>query len=218
MMSDVIRKVIELSDFKVKNENERTFTIYGNVKHNIDHAGDRTLSGAYSKSIAQHKANNTRPKMFWNHDSFSPPVGKWPHMEEDSEGLLLGGKMFKGTERSNEIWTGMLEEEIDSASIGYYVIQEKRNHGDGCNDLIELDIKETSLVNFACNELSTLQSIQKSLKDGEVLSKSDLRHLLQFSAVGLSKRQIDNITGRYHCETNDESEIVELFAKSSMFN
>lgn len=220
-MNNVIRKVIEISDFKVKSETERTFTIYGNVKHNIDHAGDRTMSGAYSKSISNHKENGTRPKMFWNHDHFNPPVGKWPHMEEDTKGLLYEGKVFKGTERSNEIWTGMLEEEIDSASIGYIVVQEKRNTSEQCNDLIELDIKETSLVNFACNELSTLQSIQKSLGDGEILSKADLRHLLEFSAVGLSKRQIDAITGRYSCESKEQKQINEigaLLAKSTMFN
>ena len=211
-------KTIQILDFKVKNEKDRTFTCYGNVKGNVDHALDRTLDGAYQDSIDDHKVSGTMPKMFWNHQSWELPVGTWPHMEEDSTGLLLEGKMSTTT-KGGDIFTLMQEEAIDSFSIGYRVIEEKWNHDNRCNDLIKLDIREISPVNFACNDLSTLQSIQKSLKDGELLSKSDLRQLLQFSAVGLSKRQIDNITSRYHCESEDEKMILEIgdiLAKSSM--
>lgn len=210
-------KTIQILDFKVKNEKERTFTCYGNVKGNVDHALDRTLDGAYQDSIDEHKLNGTSPKMFWNHQSWEMPVGTWPKMEEDSTGLLLEGKMSQTT-KGSDIFTLMREGSIDSFSIGYRVVEEKWNHDNRCNDLIKLDIREISPVNFACNELSTLQSIQKSLKDGEILSKSELRELLQFSAVGLSKRQIENITARYHHDPKEKAQMSELgniLAKSS---
>lgn len=210
MMSDLIHKTVQISDFKVKNDKERSFTCYGNVKNVIDHAGDRAVDGCYTESINRHKRNDTRPKMFWNHNWMTPPVGSWKNFEEDRIGLFYDGKIFTGTERSNEIWTGMIEGEINSFSIGYRVIQEKWNIDENCNDLIELDIFETSPVNFACNEASTLQSIQKSLHDGELLSKSDLRKILQFAGVGLSKRQIENITSRYSVEPQSKSDINEL--------
>lgn len=213
-------KNIEMLDFKVKNEKSRTFTCYGNVKGNIDYAGDRTLNGAYQDSIKKHKNNGTMPKMFWGHKSSELPIGTWPHMEEDSTGLLLEGKM-SNIQKGMDVFTLMQEKAIDSFSIGYRVVDEKRNMEMQCNDLIKLDIMEISPVNFACNDLSTLQSIQKSLKDGEILSKADLRHLLKFSQVGLSKRQIENITARYQVEPVKEKQIIEigdLLAKSSMFN
>lgn len=213
-------KTIQMLDFKVKSEKERTFTCYGNVKGNIDYANDRTLDGAYEKSIETHRKNNTKPKMFWSHDSFSMPVGGWPYMEEDSTGLLLEGQT-SATQKGQDLFTLLQENNVNMFSIGYIPVQEKRNVKDGCNDLIELDIKEISPCNFACNELSTLQSIQKSLGNGEMLSKADLRHLLNFSQVGLSKRQIENITAHYSCESNEEKqnrELMELVAKSSMFN
>lgn len=203
------QKIIQMTDFVVKSAKELTFTCYGNVKGNIDHAMDRTIDGAYQNSIDDHKSNGTMPKMFWNHQSWELPVGTWPHMEEDSKGLLLEGKMSK-TQKGQDIFTLMQEKAVDSFSIGYRVMKEKWNTAKNCNDLIELDIKEISPVNFACNELSTLQSIQKSLRDGEILSKSDLRQLLQMSQVGLSKRQIENITCRYHDEKNDSDSVTEL--------
>ena len=210
-------KTVKMLDFKVKNEKERTFTCYGNVKGNVDHALDRTLDGAYQDSIDEHKANDTMPKMFWNHDRWELPVGKWLEMEEDSTGLLLEGQMST-TEKGQDIFTLMGEGALDSFSIGYRVIEEKWNTEARCNDLIKLDIREISVVNFACNELSTLQSIQKSLKDGD-LSKSELRQLLQMSNVGLSKRQIENITAKYNPEPNDAemTELGNILANSSMF-
>lgn len=214
---EMTTKTFQISDLKVKNEKERTFTCYGNVKGNIDHALDRTLDGAYTNSINEHKANGTMPKMFWNHQSWELPVGTWLDFKEDNVGLFLEGKMST-TQKGQDIFKLMQEEAIDSFSIGYRVIDEKWNVDDRCNDLIELKIMEVSPVNFACNELSTLQGIQKSLKSGEVLSKADLRHLLQFSQVGLSKRQIENITARYHCEKNTESvsDLINILENSSL--
>ncbi|AUS01870.1 prohead protease [Vibrio phage 2.044.O._10N.261.51.B8] len=203
------QKIIQMTDFKVKSEKDRSFTCYGNVKGNIDHALDRTLDGAYQDSIDEHKANGTMPKMFWNHQSWELPVGTWPHMEEDSTGLLLEGKMSSAG-KGGDIFTLMQEGAVDSFSIGYRVIEEKWNSDKRCNDLVKLNIMEISPVNFACNELSTLQSIQKSLRDGDILSKSDLRQLLQMSQVGLSKRQIENITCRYHDEKSDTTDVIEL--------
>ncbi|AUR81353.1 prohead protease [Vibrio phage 1.072.O._10N.286.48.A12] len=203
------QKIIQMTDFKVKSEKDRSFTCYGNVKGNIDHALDRTLDGAYQDSIDEHKANGTMPKMFWNHQSWELPVGTWPHMEEDSTGLLLEGKMSSAG-KGGDIFTLMQEGAVDSFSIGYRVIEEKWNSDKRCNDLIKLNVMEISPVNFACNELSTLQSIQKSLREGDILSKSDLRQLLQMSQVGLSKRQIENITCRYHDEKSDTTDVIEL--------
>lgn len=214
---EMTTKTFQISDLKIKNKNDRSFSCYGNVKGNIDHALDRTLDGAYENSIAEHKANGTAPKMFWNHQSWELPVGTWTEFKEDSVGLYLEGKM-SSIEKGRDIFQLMQEEAIDSFSIGYRVIHDKWNTTDQCNDLIELKIMEVSPVNFACNELSTLQSIQKSLKAGEILSKSDLRQLLQFSQVGLSKRQIDNITARYHCEerTKSVTELIDILENSSL--
>lgn len=210
-------KTFQISDLNIKKDKERSFTCYGNVKGNIDHALDRTLDGAYEDSIREHKAKGTAPKMFFNHKSWELPVGVWTDFKEDEVGLFLEGKMAS-TKEGQDIFTLMQEKAIDSFSIGYRVIEEKWNVDKRCNDLIKLDILEVSMVNFACNELSTLQGIQKSLKSGEVLSKADLRHLLQFSQVGLSKRQIENITARYHCEKNTESvsDLINILENSSL--
>jgi len=202
-----------ISDFKM-DKDKGTFSCYGNIKGNIDHALDRTLNGAYQKSIDNHIKNGTMPKMFWMHKSHDLPVGAWSMMREDSSGLYMEGKMSQTT-MGRDIEVLAKDGALDSFSIGYRVVKEQWNQGDKCNDLIELDIREVSWVTFACNDKSLLQSIKTSLNDGKLPSKADLREVLKTTDM-FSKREIERITAAYNpvdeCKT-----LHELLAQSAMF-
>jgi uncharacterized protein len=205
-----------ISDFKMDKE-KGTFSCYGNIKGNIDHAMDRTLDGAYQKSIDKHVKNGTMPKMFWMHKSHELPVGVWNKMSEDSKGFYMEGRLSK-TAMGQDIEILAKEGALDSFSIGYRVIKEQWNHSDKCNDLIELDIKEVSWVTFACNEESLLQGIKTAMQDGKLPSKADLREVLKVSGV-FSKREIERITAVYNPvdEDNEMKSLLELLDSSPMF-
>ena len=197
---------------------ERTFSCYGNVKGNIDHALDRVVDGAYRDSIASHKAAGTMPKFFWMHNPWDTPVGVWTAMEEDSKGLYLEGK-FSNTPKGNELYELYKDNALDSFSIGYRVNDEKWNNTLGCNDLIKVDVREISAVTFACNEESRLVEIKSKLGEGKVLTKAELRELLESVPAGLSKRQIERITADYK-PSGDEIDLEEvkgLLELSSIF-
>lgn len=178
------------------------FTCYGNVKGNVDHALDRTLDGAYQDSIDEHKSKGTMPKMFWMHNPYETPVGKWIDMKEDHKGLYLEGE-FANTEKGRELYELMKMGALDSFSIGYRVVEEKWNSEKRCNDLIKLDIREVSVVSFACNEESRLQSIKSKIDDGELPTKRELQKVLQDS--GLSKRQAERIVNQYDPELKEDA-------------
>lgn len=197
---------------------DRTFSCYGNVKGNIDHALDRVVDGAYRDSIASHKAAGTMPKFFWMHNPWDTPVGVWTAMEEDSKGLYLEGR-FSNTPKGNELYELYKDNALDSFSIGYRVNDEKWNSSLGCNDLIKVDIREISAVTFACNEESRLVEIKSKLGEGKVLTKAELRALLESVPAGLSKRQIERITADYK-PSGDEIDLEEvkgLLELSSIF-
>lgn len=198
--------VVPVTGFKMDSDSG-TFTCYGNVKNVIDHVKDRAVDGCYTKSIADHKAKGTSPKMLWAHDPHSKPVGKWLTMEEDHKGLKLTGKLSQTTD-GKDIEILAKDGALDSFSIGYITNNEKWNNEKGCNDLVEIDIKEVSWVNFACNEESTLQSIKSHLESGELPTKRELQKLLRES--GLSKSQAEKIINHYQPETKD---IFELMAE-----
>jgi phage head maturation protease len=137
----------------------------------------------------------------------------WTKMEEDEKGLFKRGRMLD-TVRGIEIYKGLVSKAIDSFSIGYQVVKEKYNSSRNCNDLIELDIKESSPVNFACNELARLVDVKKKLANGEFLSKADLRLLLEQTSIGLSKRQIERVTANYQPENENEDKHLKDFLES----
>lgn len=206
--------VIDILNFKALDSGGMKFTCYGNVKGNIDHAQDRTLDGAYKKSIERHVKNGTMPKMLWMHNPYETPIGKWVSMEEDSKGLLMEGE-FADTEKGREMYTLMKGGHVNSFSIGYRVIEEKWNSQKQCNDLIELDIVEVSAVNFACNEESLLQDIKSKMHDGGTPTKAELRELLK-SIPGLSKREIERITAAYK-PADETEELKKLLESSPLF-
>ena len=206
----VKNKTLELGivNFKAKDDEKMSFTCYGNTKGNIDHAMDRSIDGVYSKSIKAHVDNGTMPKMLWMHDPKSLPIGKWVSMKEDAKGLMLEGE-FANTERGREVYTLMKSGALDSFSIGYRVIQEKWNAGMQCNDLVEVDIKEISVVNFACNEESRLVNIKSKIDDGDLPTKRDLQKFLH--EAGLSNRQAEKVANKYN--PDHEKDIFELMAE-----
>lgn len=205
-----------VSEFKVAGTS-REFSCYSNTKGNIDHAKDRTVNGAYVDSIVRHKEKGTMPKFFWMHNPWEPPVGTWLDMKEDDTGLFMQGK-FANTPRGLELYELYKEKGLDSFSIGYNVVEEEYNQRLGCNDLIKVDIIEVSAVTFACNEESRLVDIKYRLGEGQLISKADLRILLEQSPMGLSKRQIEKITHDYNPKGEpDLSGLKSIIESSPLF-
>lgn len=194
---------LAISGFKAADEGMK-FSCYGNTKGNIDHAQDRAIDGAYTKSIDEHKSNGTMPKMFWMHNPYETPIGKWVDMREDEKGLLMEGE-FANTEKGREVYELMKMGALDSFSIGYSVEEEKWNSENKCNDLVAVNIKEVSVVTFPCNEESRLVDIKAKLEDGELPTKRELEKLLTES--GLSKRQARKIAGKY----DDQPKKLNIF-------
>lgn len=208
MSNEVRHLVVPATNFKMDAETG-TFTCYGNVKHVIDHAADRALDGVYQKSIDEHRANGTMPKMFWMHNPYELPVGPWLEMSEDHIGLRLKGKLSKTT-MGADIEILAKDGALDCFSIGYIVIKERWNAEHGCNDLIEIKIVEVSWVNFACNEESRLTGIKSTMQQGGLPTKRELQKFLK--AQGLSTRQSKKITDCY-APLHKERGIFELMAE-----
>ena len=197
---------VAVTDFKY-DVASGTFTCYGNTKHNIDHAGDRPMDGCYTKSIAKHKTNNTMPQMLWSHNPSLLPVGAFSDMEEDNIGLKMTGKLSQTT-MGKDIDILAKDKALKSFSIGYREIKAEYNSANNSNDLYELDIKEVSWVNFACDENAMLETIKSNIGDGELPTKRELQKLLREN--GLSKSEAEKITNFYNPETKD---IFELMAE-----
>lgn len=198
---------VPITDFKYDTSSGE-FTCYANTKHNKDHAGDRAMNGCYTKSIESHMKKGTMPKMLWSHNPSLLPVGAYTKMSEDAKGLKMTGKL-SATTMGKDIKILADDNALDSFSIGYREIDSKYNHDTGTNDLYELDIKEVSWVNFACNEESLLQEMKSHIEDGELPTKRELQKLLRNN--GLSKSQAEKITNAYDPTKGFADEVEDIF-------
>lgn len=146
-----------------ENEEQGVFTAYANTKWSVDNVRDCTVDNAYSRSITKAKETNKLPKMLLQHDH-NKVIGVWLEMEEDGHGLRVKGKLALETALGKETYELMKIGALDALSIGYIVKEQRYDPETKVNYLIDLDIKEISVVTFPCNEESLIDSV----KSGEV--------------------------------------------------
>lgn len=96
------------------------FSGYGSVFGVVDSYGDIVLPGAFQASLDRHKADGTRPKGLWQHDSLHP-ILTWTDLREDVHGLYCAGKLILDVEKARETHALMKAGELDGLSIGYEV-------------------------------------------------------------------------------------------------
>ena len=68
------RKSLSLSDCDIKlDAKSGVFSGYASVFGGVDSYGDTIEKGAFAETLSDHGL----PKMFFNHDGFDLPIGKW---------------------------------------------------------------------------------------------------------------------------------------------
>lgn len=102
------------TQFKLEDD-DRTFVGYASTFGNIDAGGDTILKGAYKEALKTYGM----PKMFFNHDQYSVPIGKWLKAAEDDHGLLLTGEFTPGNTQAEQVRAALKHGTVDSLSIGY---------------------------------------------------------------------------------------------------
>src|SRR5262245_8030377 len=70
-----------------------TFIGYGSVFSVQDSGYDIVVPGAFTKSLKEHAARGTMPKLLWQHSPHEP-VGLYLDVKEDSRGLWCKGKIL----------------------------------------------------------------------------------------------------------------------------
>jgi HK97 family phage prohead protease len=81
----------------IENEAPGTFGGLGSVFENEDHHGDVMEHGAFTETLAEHKAAGTRPAMYVEHSAFKGgdplPIGVWTEIAQEDGGLRVKGRL-----------------------------------------------------------------------------------------------------------------------------
>ena len=98
MSSRITAPILDIKALKDTGEFEGYGSTFGGEP---DSYGDVIAPGAYSDSLAVHRAKGTMPKLFWQHNA-DQPIGKWLGAAEDERGLLMRGKLNMDVQRGRE--------------------------------------------------------------------------------------------------------------------
>jgi HK97 family phage prohead protease len=189
-------KSLLIADTQLKLENDGAhFVGYASTFGNVDSYGDTIVKGAYADTLAK----NGMPKMFFNHDSRSVPIGKWVKAEENDHGLLLSGEFTPGNTLAAEVKAALQHGTIDSMSIGY-----RLKKGDFLETATGRTIKrvdrlaETSIVTFPADKFALVdRDSVKSFTDELALVETirDFEYFLR-DAGNFSKGAAQALTAR----------------------
>ena len=104
-----------------------TFEGYASVFNKQDWHGDIVMPGAFTASLAEHKANGTMPGLYAEH-SFAMlggdplPIGIWTSLDEDENGLKGTGRISAlDSDHGKRIYGLMRDGAMKALSIAYSV-------------------------------------------------------------------------------------------------
>jgi HK97 family phage prohead protease len=181
------------------------FEGYASVFAVEDHHGDTIKKGAFKTGLAKLVKDKRKVKMLFNHDRFSP-IGVFKEADEDDKGLYVRGKLTLGVQKADETRLLMLDEAIDSMSIGGYVRKDLWDMKTGKRELQEIELREISHVVFPALDQARILSV-KSLADdasvGEVelvlrdvgFSQKDSKRLISIIKGVTPQRDVGQIAG-----------------------
>lgn len=97
---------------------QHTFTGLVSVWHAVDTFGSIWMPGCFTATLARHAAEQTRPKLLWQHD-VTTIIGRWRRLEQTDAGLEVEGELFCALPKGHEAAVLLTEGELDGLSIGF---------------------------------------------------------------------------------------------------
>lgn len=218
-MAAILRKALAMQAVQIKLQGESaTFEGYASTFGNVDSYGDTIVKGAYAETLKK----NGLPKMFFNHDSYEVPLGKWVKAEEDDYGLLLTGEFTPGNAKAEEVRAALKHGTVDSMSISYSLKSGDFDETTAGRTIRKVHrLVETSIVTFPADKFARVDLASVKHMDFEALlpeckTERDIEQLLRdaglgkWEAMALVSRAKTILSGRDAPQDADVKAMAEL--------
>ncbi len=165
---------------------------------------DRILQGAFTKSLAEHKKNGTRPLMFTMHQRGNVP-GAWRDVHEDKDGLFCGGEVSPRaiSDSGVPLYELMKMGAINGLSIGFCVTKCALDEELMIRDIVEVELAEVSIVDIPGGPTARITDVKAGNPHDIQFLESVLRD------AGLSRKEAkavlaEGFTALRDARANDE--------------
>src|SRR6266496_3242654 len=157
---------------EIKETNDAKYQIGGylNYLNNIDFGEDRTMPGAFRKTLQDSYARKRLqgldflfPYLF-NHDYSQLPPGGIYDAEEDRKGLYVRVQFNPDIQLARELYSSFKMKTMCKQSMGYKCIQSEfvkdEKTGQTIRNLLEVAVMEGSAVVFPMNDLAQVDTVK----------------------------------------------------------
>jgi len=159
-----------ISEIKEVNDAKYQIGGYLNYLNNIDFGQDRTLKGAFRKTLQDSFARKSTQDLdylwpyLWNHDySIIPPGGIYD-ADEDKAGLYVRVQFNPEIQLARELFASFKMKTMTKQSMGYKCIQSEfvkdEKTGQTIRNLLEVAVMEGSAVVFPMNDLAQVDTVK----------------------------------------------------------
>jgi len=166
---------------------------YASVFNSVDSVGDTIHPDAYKDILA----SGEMPKMFFNHDSWGLPIGKWTAMSVDEKGLLIKGQLNLELAEAKDIYSSLKFGSLNGLSVRLMFKRGDTELKDNGTRLIKSVIRlpEVSIVSIPCEAKATLTNIKSlsTVRDFEnALRDLGASHKEALTLISQAKRLFGN--------------------------
>lgn len=163
------------------------FAGYCNVFDVKDSYDEIVRKGAFLASINAWQSRGKMPPVLWNHDR-NQPIGVWTTLKEDEHGLYGEGRLLiNDVAKAKEVHALLMAGAIDGLSIGYRLNKWSYDEQNEILELLDIDLKEISVVTMPANEESRISVVKSALEKGSLPTLSEFEKALR--DLGFSKSQ-----------------------------
>lgn len=170
-------------------EHEWRVNGYATKFGNANCYGFKIAPGAYSDLIA----SGVKPLMFFNHNSWSVPIGRWDSLEENARGLKVSGVLTQGVSLASDVYAALRAGTVDGLSVSIGWNSEDESEEDGILTLSKISaLDEISIVTFPADSKARVSQVLSADDiDERIESLATVRDLEAFlkEVAHLSKRQ-----------------------------
>ncbi|WP_411815620.1 HK97 family phage prohead protease [Gordonia sp. SND2] len=166
-------KNLTLTGVKTSGLADGQFEGFASVFDHLDYQGDVVKRGAFAKSLASGRVT----PLIWEHQANDPRafVGEVKSAEETDEGLKIVGQFDMDTEAGAAAYRQVKARRVTAMSIGYSVTADgQRKTADGVNELLDLDLREISLVSRPANDRAVITASKSERPELLIKARAEL--------------------------------------------
>src|SRR6266581_3434536 len=157
-------------EIKATNDAQGIIEGYLNYLNNIDFGDDRTIPGAFRKTLTDSYSRKSVQGLayLWpfllNHDYSQLPPGGIFDADEDRKGLYIKTQLVQDIQSGRELYASFKMGTMKKQSMGYKAIQVDwvKEGGKSIRNLLEVAVMEGSAVVFPMNDMAQVDTVKRS--------------------------------------------------------